>query len=159
MNKILLLVAAGLIVGGVMKRATKNYFKPSEFGGWYEQLNPDLLAAMNRFRELWGAPVLVSQADGAVGRRLGADNTSQHNIDHWGHVNGVDMFPAGMNTPDDMRRAQRLATQAGFTGIGLYTDTSRPMLHGDVRSNKSVGSPALWSRVAGQYLAINEAYV
>lgn len=143
---------------------TMQYFEPSEFGPWWPHMSPELLKKLDKFRGLWGAPVEVSPAEGGIGRHLGPADTSQHNIDKWGKVFAVDLFPkvaAGrsgyryMSTRADRARALKCAKQAGFTGIGLYTDT-RPgdMLHVDVRPTEAV---ALWSRINGNYLGINEA--
>jgi hypothetical protein len=140
------------------------YFEPSEFGPWWPDMSRELLQKLDKFRGLWGAPVEVSPAAGGIGRHLGPGDTSQHNIDRWGKVLAVDLFPkvpAGrsgyryMSTRADRARALRCAKQAGFSGIGLYTDT-RPgnMVHLDVRQTEAV---ALWSRINGNYLGINEA--
>lgn len=102
-------------------------------------MDNDTLLALDRFRELWGRKVIVSKADGALGRA--DDSHSQHNILEVGLVKAVDFFPEGLNA-SNFARAEKLAEQAGFTGIGLYTDTSAPMMHGDTRE----GNPARWSR-------------
>lgn len=131
----------------------KNYFKPEEFGGWYEQLSQQLLYKLNAFRDLWGAPVSISQNKDAVGRHTG---TGQHNVDLWGEVRAVDIFPSGMKTKADMKRAYDIAVRVGFTGVGLYTDTSKPMMHVDVREGGVVGTPDTWARIDGQYKGISE---
>jgi hypothetical protein len=145
---------------------TLRYFRPKEFNGWFDQMNPTLLIKIDEFRAQWGGPVRVSPAAGGQGRNLGADDTSQHNVDRWGQVNAIDVFPmvptgAGgygyMKTQPDRDRAQRVARSVGFTGIGLYTDT-RPgnMLHLDVRAGARV---ATWSRVNGSYQSIERVLV
>lgn len=139
----------------------KNYFQPTEFHGWYEQLNPALLAMLNQFRQRWGRRVHVSPHPDAVGRH-GGDSLSQHNVDRWGQVNAVDIFPEGMTTAAEMCRAQKLAVELGFSGIGLYIDTHfrdelHPMMHIDVRSGRRPNDPAMWSRVEGEYRAIDVA--
>jgi hypothetical protein len=150
--------------GNQNQERTMRYFEPWEFGIWWPDMSRDLLQKLDKFRALWGAPVEVSPAEGGIGRHLGPGDTSQHNIDRWGKVFAVDLFPkiaAGrsgyryMSTRADRARALKCAKQAGFSGIGLYTDT-RPghMLHVDVRSGESV---ALWSRIDGNYSGINEA--
>lgn len=154
MLKILLPLVALIIIIGQFRM--KNYFKPEEFGGWYDQISPELLYKLNAFRSLWGAPVSISQNVDGVGRHTG---TGQHNVDLWGEVRAVDIFPQGMNSIEDMQRAYDIAVRVGFTGIGLYTDTSKPMLHVDVREDEEVGSPDTWSRIDGEYLGINEVFV
>ncbi|NRB42683.1 MAG: hypothetical protein HRU20_30145 [Pseudomonadales bacterium] len=142
-------------------RKNSGHFQASEFHGFYDQLNPDLLVSLNLFREWWGAPVHISPLADGVGRYLGADKDSQHNIDKWGQVNAVDFFPEGLKTESDIKRAYDLAKKAGFSGIGLYTDTTRNgkkaiMMHGDVRADKSAINPATWARVNGVYVGIRQ---
>lgn len=122
-------------------------FKPEEFQGWYNQCDLNLLDKLDKFRDLWGAPVMVSPAHGAVGRQLGKDATSQHNIDRWGWVKAVDVMPKGMLERADMERAIRLAEEAGFTGIGVYPFWHPfPGLHLDVRDSPD-GRVATWAGV------------
>lgn len=140
------------------------HFSPDEFGEWWPHMSPELLRKLDAFRERWGAPVVVSPAHGGIGRHLGDGDESQHNVDEWGEVRAVDVFPkvpAGasgyryINTTAERERAYRVARSVGFTGIGLYTDTSPGnMLHVDVR--KSAGYVATWSRVDGNYLGIEQ---
>lgn len=136
------------------------HFVPSEFGIWWPYMSADLLLVLDEFREQWGYPVIVSSANGALGRH---DNTdSQHNIDKWGEVRAVDFFPMlpdgkggyrYMSTSSDRERAYQIAKNVGFTGIGIYTDTTPGnMVHGDVRA----GSLATWSRVSGKYKGLSE---
>lgn len=135
------------------------YFSEHEFGGWFESMNPKLLEKLDQFRHEWGFPVQVSSHEDAVGRHLG-DSTSQHNIDRWGMVNAIDVFPKNsvggyINSQAERKRAFDIAKKVGFTGIGIYTDTSPGnMLHLDVRSGKSEGDPAIWSRINGQFDSI-----
>ncbi len=139
------------------------HFTPDEFGPWWPQMNQELLKKLDAFRERWGAPVVISPAEGSLGRHGGEFGTSQHNVDAWGEVRAVDVFPmvpAGrsgyryMTNAEDRQRAMEVARAVGFTGIGLYTDTSPGnMLHVDVRPTADV---ATWSRVNGQYLGIGQ---
>lgn len=139
------------------------YFSPSEFGKWWPHMSPELLRKLDAFRERWGHPVQISPANGALGRHQGHGGTSQHNVDAWGEVRAVDVFPklpAGasgyryIETASERARAYQMARAVGFTGIGLYTDT-RPgdMLHVDVRPSSGV---ATWSRVDGSYMDIGQ---
>lgn len=135
--------------GGNMK-----YFKPREFGIWWPFMNKDLLTKLDLFREKWGKPVRISTHPDAIGRHGGSDSQSQHNVDLWGTVNAVDVFPEGMNTESARHRAYLIARSVGFTGIGIYTDTvPSNMMHLDVRSRVEA-EPATWARVAGQYVGI-----
>lgn len=124
------------------------HFTPAEFRGWGELLSPRLLVVLDVFRGHWGAPVMISPAQGAIGRRLGPDATSQHNPDRWGEVRAVDVMPEGMDTAQAMRQAMYLARWSGATGIGVYPHwRPRPGLHIDVRTDRDVGDPALWGAV------------
>ncbi|GAA6154483.1 hypothetical protein [Pseudoteredinibacter isoporae] len=150
----LLVAAGGLLASWVMKsmnKPTLKYFKPSEFGVWYPLMSNDLLLKLDKFREAWGGPVIVSSADGAVGRR-DDHSRSQHNVNVWGEVRAVDIFPKVggryIETSEELERAFDIAKAVGFSGIGVYTDTSPGhMLHVDVRSTRDT----IWSRIAGTY--------
>lgn len=129
------------------------YFNAAEFGGHADKLAPGLLDRLDAFRAAWGAPVLISSHPEAVARK-GGDSLSQHNIDRWGHTRAVDCHPEGMDTAEDRARALALAKKVGFTGVGLYLDTARPMLHLDIRPGSRV---ATWARIEGEYMGIWEA--
>ena len=178
---ILLIAAAGLVAFGTIRqgerlggigdtttnrgqRVNLKYFSPDEFRQWWGQMNPELLQKLDAFRERWGAPVRISPASGALGRHDGITGTSQHNVDAWGEVRAVDVFPmvpagrggyAYISSRADRERAYQTARAVGFTGIGLYTDTSPgDMLHVDVRPQTNV---ATWSRIDGSYMDIGQA--
>ncbi|WP_445354179.1 hypothetical protein ACJJI5_12380 [Microbulbifer sp. EKSA008] len=156
--------AALVTIGGrTVTRPELKYFKPSEFGVWYPFMSAELLLRIDSFREKWGAPVVISDADGALGRHDGEDGTSQHNIDKWGEVRAVDFFPMTasgryINTPKQLARAYQVAVAVGFTGVGVYTDTQPGfMLHGDVRPIDN--GHASWSRINGNYYGVTAAWV
>ncbi len=134
------------------------HFKPAEFREWWPHMSPDLLKKLDRFRELWGAPITVSPVNGALGRHLGPHDDSQHNIDKWGEVRAIDVFPYGLNA-ENAEYAKKLAQQAGFSGIGIYSDT-RPswMMHLDVRPDRTASRPATWARVSSRYVGITEVF-
>ncbi len=132
------------------------YFSPGEFYGWFDQMSPELLRKLDIFRDLWGAPVVVSSHKNAIGRHLGPTDTSQHNIDKWGEVRAIDVFPQGLNSVS-AKRAFDLAKAAGFSGIGLYNDTNPGwMMHLDVRSHRTSANPAKWARNQGKWVGIQE---
>ena len=143
------------------ERVTLRYFNESEFAGWFDKMNPDLLKKLDEFRHRWGFPVTISPHADAVGRE-DPTSRSQHNYSLWGEVRAIDVFPRNsiggyINSAAERKRALQIAKDIGFTGVGLYTDTKPGnMIHLDVRNNRSPRSPALWSRVAGQYRNINE---
>lgn len=124
-----------------------NYFKPEEFHGWYEFCSPKLLVLLDEFRENWGAPVMVSPAKGAVGRKLGNESESQHNFSYYGEVRACDVMPFNMGDDIQQRKkAYRIAKDIGFTGIGIYPDWKpMPGMHLDVRDDRMAGDPAIWS--------------
>lgn len=155
-------VIAAIYLGSKAAMQPKlKYFTAGQFGLWYPLMNPQLLAKLDAFREAWGAPVEISSAAGSLGRH-GGEAGSQHNVDRWGMVNAVDTFPkvktaSGyryIETVEERNRAFKVAQQVGFTGIGIYTDTSPGnLVHLDVRQAAAV---ATWSRVAGEYRGIYE---
>ena len=158
---IALLLIGGYIVTRTLTKPTLKHFKPEEFGAWYPFMNNELLRKLDLFRELLGSPVHVSPVDGALGRHGGDDDHSQHNVDLWGDVRAIDVFPTlngeYIQTEAERTHVYNIARQAGFTGIGLYTDTvPGNMLHVDVRDDRSESAPALWARVAGEYTGIAE---
>jgi len=162
LNKLIAAVALLVVLRFVIMPKLK-YFTASEFGVWWPLMNRDLLVKLDKFRELWGDRVVVSSADGALGRHSGEESQSQHNVDVWTTVNAVDIFPQigsrGIRSAAERRRAYQIAKEVGFTGIGLYTDTGADnMLHVDVRRGRA-NDPAEWSRVNFEYLAIERVLV
>lgn len=135
------------------------YFKPSEFvvaeEDWWPYMHVGVLSGLDRFRGEWGAPVLISPAPGSLGRRLGADRKSRHNIDLWGLVMAADVMLPDMKTADDRKRARDCAEKAGFDGIGVYPEWQPHQgLHVDMRD-----APARWAHMDGAYVDINQAFV
>lgn len=95
-----------------------NYFKPQEFirngTEWFPLMDASLLVRLDVLRSFWGSAIHISANPHAVGRR---DNSqSYHNVEKWGKVMAVDVFPT-KNIPDNFRI---LAVQCGFTGVGYY---------------------------------------
>ena len=111
------------------------YFTPYEFQGFYNKLHTDLLPMLDELRHKWGKPVYVSTASGAVGRHSGKSNQSRHNIDYWGSVMAVDIFPDGIGyNKEKALEFYLLAKEVGFKGIGLYPHFKPSMgFHLDVR--------------------------
>lgn len=147
-----------------IKKPKLRFFKPLEFGFWYPLVNDDLLLKLDKLRGLWGYPIEISTASGAVGRF--DDSESQHNVAHTGGtIKAVDVFPKlpngeggwrYMQTASERRAFYQVALQAGFNGIGLYVDTMPgDMAHLDIRGVND-SSRATWSRISGQYRGINE---
>ncbi len=141
-----------------MERPQLKYFTPSEFREWYDLMNDRQLLALDEFRRLWGRPVTISAHPDALGRHGGTSDKSQHNVDLWGEVLATDIFPEGL-TENNALEAYEKARQAGFSGIGIYTDTKPSMMmHVDVRPDRSPASPAKWARVDRKYVGIEEVF-
>lgn len=131
------------------------FFRLEEFGAWADRMHPALLLALDVLRDTLNAPVAISPAAGALGRRAGR-SSSLHNVDVYGMVYAVDVLlpPAwGVEEGFDAARNVRL-----FSGIGVYPFwMPRPGLHVDVRHlsavNPSKGAtplrPATWGGVRG----------
>ena len=149
------------------------YFRPTEFREWWELMSIDLLEVLDDFRDIWGAPVMISPHADALGRHGGRDDLSQHNVDKWGAVRAADVFPMGLGdasptfasahalgtvTSYGFIRAYDAAKRAGASGIGFYPGTTPgPMMHLDVRTDRTPDNPATWSRIKGRYLGLSHA--
>lgn len=143
------------------------YFQPSEFRGWWDVLDPVLLRCLDLFRHILNSPVMISPAEGAIGRRLGSRSKSQHNVDRWGQVRAIDVIPqvGGRYLRDQQaaRMAVEIAKRCGFTGIGYYPHWKpEPGLHLDVRRDRTVDDPALWGALRDgptqRYVSIEQAF-
>ncbi len=141
------------------------YFKPAEFHrgvDWFDLMDTRLLVLLDSLRHQWRQPIYISQHDDALGRRQG-DSYSQHNIERWGEVRAADIIPRGIRNDDDANRFVYLATDVGFTGIGVYPDWNQGVgLHLDTRIDAKPGSPAVWGAVNNEmgqqrYVTITEA--
>ena len=131
------------------------FFRLEEFGAWADRMHPALLLGLDVLRDTLNAPVAISPAPGALGRRAGG-SSSLHNVDVYGAVYAVDVLlpPAwGVEEGFDAARNMRL-----FSGIGVYPFwIPRPGLHVDVRHLSAVTPskgatplrPATWGAVRG----------
>lgn len=139
-----------------------SHFTPAEFGEWWPMMSPLLLKALDEFRGRLRSPVMISPANGALGRHWGDGSASMHNVDHWGQVMAADiMLPRGPDLidPSQGRRVVDMALQSGFGGIGVYLGwRPYPGLHLDVRARQWDGSAATWSRLGDEYRAIDDAW-
>lgn len=132
------------------------YFGDAELHGQRQFCTDAILQSLDRFREAWGAPVLVSPVSGAVARFNAPRSKSQHSVDFWGDCNAVDLFPVGLdpNRDDLWERVEFAAYEAGISGIGLYPQARlgrhRGMVHIDRRDirpgeDNTRTNPAMWT--------------
>lgn len=131
------------------------FFAPREFGAWVDRVHPALLLALDVLRDTLNAPVVISPAPGALGRRLGG-SSSLHNVDVFGMVYAADvLLPLSWGVAEGFDAARNVRL---FSGIGVYPFWKpRPGLHLDVRHlsavNPSKGAtpltPATWGAVLG----------
>ena len=120
-----------------------------------------LLVLLDSLRHQWGAAIMISPATGSLGRSLG-NSLSQHNIDKWGQVRAADVFVEGVNSIPTAAAFIDLATDVGFTGIGIYPDWEPSIgFHLDTRVDARPGRPAKWGGVRtmqGQrYVTLSDA--
>lgn len=120
------------------------HFGADEFQGWYLKIVEPWFVRADALRAQWG-PIMVSQAEGAVGREKGS--SSWHDYVTHGAVYAVDTFPLNIERPADAQHLLYLATMIGFTGIGFYPHWSRPGFHLDVRTDRNIGDPAVWGAI------------
>ena len=76
------------------------HFAPQEFRGWYPRMDRRLLHLLDDFRDQLGEPVMISPAHGSIGRHLGLDSLSWHNIDMRGSVRAIDIMIPGYNADE-----------------------------------------------------------
>ena len=139
------------------------HFTQEEFREWAENISPRLVTMLDVHRFRLGRPIAISASEYALGRELGRNELSEHNIDHWGEVLAVDCFISGVCNRAQVEAVVYEATGIGFTGIGVYSDThnnsgeEQVMFHLGVRPNEMMGSPATWGRVDGEYTTLMAA--
>lgn len=138
------------------------HFVAHEFGQWGDQMSARQITMLDVLRFRLGRPMIVSPASGALGRNLGPNDESAHNVDRWGEVLATDIFIPGIAYREQAEAVIDEARAIGFTGIGLYTDTKyggqdMPMFHFDCRPTRKMGTPATWGRVSRKYVSINQA--
>lgn len=131
------------------------FFAPHEFGAWLNRVHPALLFALDVLRDTLNAPVVISPAAGALGRRLGG-SSSLHNVDVFGMVYAADvLLPLTWGVAEGFDAARNVRL---FSGIGVYPFWKpRPGLHVDVRHLSAVNptkgatplKPATWGAVRG----------
>jgi len=136
------------------------YFSSEEFREWADDISPRLVTMLDVLRFRLGSAIETSNSKYALGRELGRDDLSEHNIDHWRSVLAVDCFISGAYNRVQAEAVVYEAEGIGFTGIGVYSDThnnkgeEQVMFHLGVRPNELMGAPATWGRVDHDYTSL-----
>ena len=136
------------------------HFSAEEFRNWADDMSPRLVTMLDILRFRLGSPIAVSASEYALGRNLGRNELSEHNIDEWGEVLAVDCFISGVYNRAQAEAVVYEAEGIGLTGIGVYSDTrnnqgdDQVMFHLGVRPNELMGSPATWGRISGKYTSL-----
>lgn len=125
---------------------------------WYPRTAVRLLVLNDVLRHLLRSKVFISPDEGAVGRRLGKENKSQHNLDYWGEVRATDFFVPGVPAHNVIAAMRSV----GHNGIGLYPEglwngEQANRYHGDVRTDRSPRNPATWGELGGKVCSLDEA--
>lgn len=113
------------------------HFKPQEFREFYNLMNAETLMKFDELRELSGFKMIVSPADGAIGRETGA---GWHNFKKHGEIYACDFFVSCDNKPLSQMQALHFrdcAVSAGLRGIGLYPHWTGPVGTGFHIDNRS----------------------
>lgn len=152
------------------------YFSIAELRGWWYDVDPRWLVCADLLREYSGLILEISPVKGAIGRHSGKDNMSDHNVDKWKRVYGIDVMPRFFQR----RKKGSMEEQAyeffqhaqwcGFTAIGYYPDwcnakgNPSPGFHLGTRRDRRPTNPATWGglrKVKGkskyQYVSLIEA--
>ena len=100
------------------------HFSAEEFREWADDMSGRLVTMLDILRFVLGSPIEISLSKYALGRELGRGKMSEHNIDEWGEVLAVDCFISGIYNRAQAEAVVHEATGIGFTGIGVYSDTT-----------------------------------
>jgi len=136
------------------------HFNEAEFREWWGLMDPRWLVCADVLRESSGLVIEISPHERAIGRRDGLEKCSDHNVDQWGRVYGVDVMPRWKGPQEGYPKMGRqvlrffeLAIDAGFSAIGYYPDwvnakgKKSPGFHLGTRRNRRVRNPATWGRI------------
>lgn len=135
----------------------------NKHGDWWPLMSPRWLVLADVLRFRIGRAIWISNSNYALGRRLSTSDQSEHNVNFWDYCLAGDVFIDEIFTQAQARKIVALATELGFTGIGVYADTTnnfgqaQVMFHLGVRPTRNMGDPATWGRVAGEYTDIETA--
>lgn len=116
------------------------FFKPSEFN-CADKMNPDLITALDKLRELADRPIIIHSS-----YREG--DPRQH-----GMGNAVDIHIVGLHVMDQFFLAEKTGL---FNGIGVYSHWNNPGLHLDVRPLREGQPKARWAcNRTNNYIGLN----
>lgn len=138
-------------------------FKEGEFREWWYQMSPRLLTMLDLLRYRLGSAIDISKADEALGRELGPDKQSEHNVDLWGEVLAVDCFVSGVYFRAQAEAVVDEAKKLGFTGIGVYPGWKNNKgeqqvgFHLGVRPTRKMGNPSLWGYIGKKEVSLMNA--
>lgn len=131
------------------------YFQPHEFErrgrNWYADMSVSLLERVDVLRHKYGQAIHISPHRGALGRP-GSGSRDHDPERNAGEVRGMDVFPDGLYTPEDVRAFVKLAEDVGLTAIGVYphwvaaSGRVRPGLHLGWRPSRR-RNPARWGMI------------
>jgi hypothetical protein len=136
------------------------HFDAEEFREWSDDMSARLITMLDVLRFKLGSPIEISASEYALGRNLGRNELSEHNVDEWGEVLAVDCFIGGVYNRAQAEAVVYEAEGIGFTGIGVYSDTrnnqgqEQVMFHLGVRPTEMMGRPATWGRVDHDYTSL-----
>lgn len=115
------------------------HFRPSEFK-YPDELDRNLVRALDRFRELCGKPIVVHSD-------YRPDDGGQHGLGE-----AADVHVKDMHVIDQFLMAERSGL---FVGIGVYPNWNSPGLHLDIRR----GASARWGCFTnGIYIPLNNVF-
>ena len=138
-------------------------FKNSEFREWHDQMSPRLTTMLDILWHQTGLEIEISGHHHALGRNMGPDAKTCHNVDKWGWVLAVDCFVGKNTTYRDAKMIFNVAKSIGFTGIGIYPFWTNNQghrqcgFHFDVRPDRQMGDPAQWGKIGEGWVSAEEA--
>ena len=130
------------------------FFKPSEFGIWFPFMDKKLLLGLDELRRQFGYPIMISPAQGSLGREDG-NPRSQHFLRN-GVVRAADIMPIKNGQSLNKKQLKDFYLLARslnvFSGLGVYPDW-RPYagMHLDTRIDRTPENPALWGAYRDKY--------
>jgi len=138
-------------------------FRKSEFREWYDLISPRLTTMLDILRYQTVLVVEISSHPDSIGRSLGPDKDTCHNVDRWSWVLAVDCFVGKNTSYRDAKMIINVAKSIGFTGIGIYPYWTNNYghrqcgFHFDVRPSRNMGDPASWGFFEGEFTSTENA--